>query len=205
MKRGKTKKRRTTQCYYQSESVKHTRMTTSPGLSSGKSIMVVAVILGCFAILWPKIFYPMFFGVSNIDARKGILFSSLSIQFQPSYTIFSSEAFRGDRPPHLHGIPTGENGKPFHGQELKRTIDKELRVSFAIIGFNSSQVDIFFAGMFFFPARSSSWNAALHGRTGNAATRATEGSGRRDHGDIHAHLHSWNRHILCLHSTEGII
>lgn len=115
--------------------------------------MVVAVILGCFAILWPKIFYPMFFGVSNFDARKGILFSSLSIQFQPSYTIytvFSSEAFRGDRPPHLHGIPTGENGKPFHGQELKRTIDKELRVSFAIIGFNSSQVDIFFAGMFFF-------------------------------------------------------
>ena len=46
-------------------------MATSPGLSSGKSIMVVAVILGCFAILWPKIFYPMFFGVSTFDARKG--------------------------------------------------------------------------------------------------------------------------------------
>ena len=44
--------------------------------------------------------------------------------------LFLSLAFRGDRPPHLHGVAPGDNGKPFHGQELKRTIDKELRVGF---------------------------------------------------------------------------
>ena len=29
-------------------------------LSRGKSLIVLAVVVGCFAILWPKIFYPMF-------------------------------------------------------------------------------------------------------------------------------------------------
>lgn len=34
-------------------------------LSTGKSILVCAVVLGCFAVLWPKIFYPMLFGSSS--------------------------------------------------------------------------------------------------------------------------------------------
>ena len=29
-------------------------------LSRSKSLVVLAVVVGCFAILWPKIFYPMF-------------------------------------------------------------------------------------------------------------------------------------------------
>ena len=29
-------------------------------LSRTKSLIVLAVVVGCFAILWPKIFYPMF-------------------------------------------------------------------------------------------------------------------------------------------------
>lgn len=26
---------------------------------TGKSLVVLAIVVGCFAILWPKIFYPM--------------------------------------------------------------------------------------------------------------------------------------------------
>lgn len=32
------------------------------GLSNGKTILVIAIVVGCFAVLWPKIFYPMLFG-----------------------------------------------------------------------------------------------------------------------------------------------
>ncbi len=38
---------------------------TQSELSTGKSILVCAVVLGCFAVLWPKIFYPMLFGSSS--------------------------------------------------------------------------------------------------------------------------------------------
>lgn len=26
---------------------------------TGKTIFVLAIVVGCFAVLWPKIFYPM--------------------------------------------------------------------------------------------------------------------------------------------------
>jgi hypothetical protein len=32
------------------------------GLSTGKTILIGTVVLGCFAVLWPKIFMPMLFG-----------------------------------------------------------------------------------------------------------------------------------------------
>ena len=32
------------------------------GFSSGKTVMVLAIVAGCFAVLWPKIFVPMIFG-----------------------------------------------------------------------------------------------------------------------------------------------
>ncbi|XP_022240181.1 resistance to inhibitors of cholinesterase protein 3-like isoform X3 [Limulus polyphemus] len=34
-------------------------MANSSELSTGKSVFVLAVVIGCFAVLWPKIFYPM--------------------------------------------------------------------------------------------------------------------------------------------------
>ena len=33
-----------------------------PGLSNGLIILVIAIVVGCFAVLWPKYFYPMMFG-----------------------------------------------------------------------------------------------------------------------------------------------
>ncbi len=40
-------------------------MSTNTELSTGKSLLVIAVVLGCFAVLWPKIFYPMLFGSNS--------------------------------------------------------------------------------------------------------------------------------------------
>ena len=32
------------------------------GLSTGKTILIGTIVLGCFAVLWPKIFAPILFG-----------------------------------------------------------------------------------------------------------------------------------------------
>ncbi|KAL1449279.1 hypothetical protein WDU94_000488 [Cyamophila willieti] len=49
-------------------------MATSE-LSRGKTIFVLTVVAGCFAVLWPKIFYPMFFGSpqyqNNVEKAHG--------------------------------------------------------------------------------------------------------------------------------------
>lgn len=34
---------------------------TEPEIGTGKTIFVIAVVLGCFAVLYPKIFYHMMF------------------------------------------------------------------------------------------------------------------------------------------------
>ena len=38
----------------------YTKMATE--FSKGKTLVILAIVIGCFAILWPKIFYPMFQG-----------------------------------------------------------------------------------------------------------------------------------------------
>ncbi len=43
----------------------------SDGVSTGKSVLIVAVVLGCFAILWPKIFYPMLLGSEDRRGNAG--------------------------------------------------------------------------------------------------------------------------------------
>ena len=42
------------------------------GLSTGKTVLVIAVVLGCFAVLWPKIFYPMMFEASYNGKKSGL-------------------------------------------------------------------------------------------------------------------------------------
>ena len=39
------------------------------GLSTGKTILIGTIVLGCFAVLWPKIFAPMLFGEPE-ESRK---------------------------------------------------------------------------------------------------------------------------------------
>lgn len=42
---------------------------TAP-LGPRKTIFVLATVIGCIAILWPKIFYPMMFGASEVPQIK---------------------------------------------------------------------------------------------------------------------------------------
>lgn len=35
------------------------------GLSSRKTAIIIVTVVGCIAILWPKVFYPMIFGGSS--------------------------------------------------------------------------------------------------------------------------------------------
>ncbi|KFM61532.1 Resistance to inhibitors of cholinesterase protein 3, partial [Stegodyphus mimosarum] len=56
------------------------------GFGTGKSLIVLAIVVGCFAILWPKIFYPM-----------------MQTAFAMTSPKIDSDGFREtDRPPHLH-------------------------------------------------------------------------------------------------------
>ncbi|XP_076307964.1 uncharacterized protein LOC143223643 isoform X2 [Tachypleus tridentatus] len=45
-------------------------MANSSDLSTGKSVFVLAVVIGCFAVLWPKIFYPMMQAAFSITSPK---------------------------------------------------------------------------------------------------------------------------------------
>ncbi|XP_015930104.2 resistance to inhibitors of cholinesterase protein 3 isoform X1 [Parasteatoda tepidariorum] len=54
---------------------------------TGKTLAVLAIVLGCFAILWPKIFYPMW--------QAAFALSSSKVDSDGRYK-------ETDRPPHLH-------------------------------------------------------------------------------------------------------
>ena len=42
------------------------------GFSTAKTVLVVAIVMGCFAVLYPKIFYPMLFETSyNHKPKSG--------------------------------------------------------------------------------------------------------------------------------------
>lgn len=45
----------------------------SPTLGPRKTIFVLATVVGCIAILWPKIFYPMMFGGSEVPIKNNYI------------------------------------------------------------------------------------------------------------------------------------
>ncbi|KAF8793482.1 Resistance to inhibitors of cholinesterase like protein [Argiope bruennichi] len=63
---------------------------------TGKSLVVLAIVLGCFAVLWPKIFYPMMQTAFAMTSPK----------------VDSDGRFHdADRPPHLHPASAGPRGR----------------------------------------------------------------------------------------------
>ncbi|XP_049308190.1 uncharacterized protein LOC105230636 isoform X5 [Bactrocera dorsalis] len=64
------------------------------GLSPKKTAVIIVTVVGCIAILWPKVFYPMMFG-SNVPAKSG----NLKDQLGPGD---SNPGLRQERPAHLH-------------------------------------------------------------------------------------------------------
>uniref|UniRef100_A0A6M2DZI6 Putative patellin-5 isoform x5 n=1 Tax=Xenopsylla cheopis TaxID=163159 RepID=A0A6M2DZI6_XENCH len=59
------------------------------GLGPRKSVFIVVIVVGCFSILWPKIFHPMLMGMSEQE----ILPNSMD----------KTSGIRQERPPHLRG------------------------------------------------------------------------------------------------------
>jgi len=48
--------------HYRQKTRKARSRPPEQGLSNGLIILVIAIVVGCFAVLWPKYFYPMMFG-----------------------------------------------------------------------------------------------------------------------------------------------
>ena len=42
----------------------------SPGLGPKKTLFVMITVVGCIAVLWPKVFYPMWFGAPNLPPKN---------------------------------------------------------------------------------------------------------------------------------------
>lgn len=45
----------------------------TPPLGPRKTIFVLATVIGCIAILWPKIFYPMMFGGAEVPIKNNYI------------------------------------------------------------------------------------------------------------------------------------
>jgi len=57
-------------------------------MNTGKTLLVLAIVLGCFAVLWPKIFSPMMFENYN-KIKPGKTHSehfSLILAYDPIWT-----------------------------------------------------------------------------------------------------------------------
>uniref|UniRef100_A0A1B6LBN1 Resistance to inhibitors of cholinesterase protein 3 N-terminal domain-containing protein n=1 Tax=Graphocephala atropunctata TaxID=36148 RepID=A0A1B6LBN1_9HEMI len=81
---------------------------------TGKTIFILAIVVGCFAILWPKIFYPML--QSSVAVKPNI--------------VPTTENLRQERPPHLrpHMIHPAlrEKGRAIpHSHIVPRVMEKE--------------------------------------------------------------------------------
>jgi len=89
-----------------------------PEIGTGKTIFVIAVVLGCFAVLYPKIFYHMMFDEKKADKHDHL---------RPNPHEFGRPPVHGGHPSmHMRN----EQGKLFYGEEGKqarRTIDRDLK------------------------------------------------------------------------------
>ncbi|XP_073813975.1 RIC3 acetylcholine receptor chaperone isoform X8 [Musca autumnalis] len=62
------------------------------GLSSKKTALIIVTVVGCIAILWPKVFYPMMFGGSAVSTTK--------VNMKEPHR--GPGGIRQERPAHLH-------------------------------------------------------------------------------------------------------
>ena len=79
------------------------------GLSNGLIILVIAIVVGCFAVLWPKYFYPMLFGESLHQPRTDPETMFMSGAHGREY-LHNKLKERGGGHPGLHP-GTGEGGQ----------------------------------------------------------------------------------------------
>lgn len=46
-------------------------MSNNIDIGPKKSMFVLVIVIGCFSILWPKVFYPMLIGNTNQQVKPG--------------------------------------------------------------------------------------------------------------------------------------
>lgn len=51
----------------------HKPTNDPPGLGPKKTLFVLVTVVGCIAILWPKIFYPMMFSTPNEPVKDAYI------------------------------------------------------------------------------------------------------------------------------------
>lgn len=51
----------------------YNNQSDTPPLGPRKTIFVLATVIGCIAILWPKIFYPMMFGSADVPIKNNYI------------------------------------------------------------------------------------------------------------------------------------
>lgn len=120
------------------------------GFSTTKTVLVITIVMGCFAVLYPKIFYPMLFDSSynNKPKASGKFWLLKQTILDQNFRLYNAVA-AGDhhdmhRPPdrpNFHpgmrpgGGPGGAGGGPMfmgeEGKHFRRTLEKDLRVSSA--------------------------------------------------------------------------
>lgn len=68
--------------------------TDTPPLGPRKTIFVLATVIGCIAILWPKIFYPMMFGGAEVPIKNTYINKDMKPGGKLIYSIlFSMHSF----------------------------------------------------------------------------------------------------------------
>ena len=74
-----------------------------PEIGTGKTVFVIAVVLGCFAVLYPKIFYHMMFEKNKVEKTADPLRSGNSYHF---HLHFLSEIYKENRKYPQHSLST---------------------------------------------------------------------------------------------------
>ena len=160
------------------------------GLSNGLIILVIAIVVGCFAVLWPKYFYPMLFGESLHQPRTDPEAMFMSGAHGREYLQHKLKE-RGGAGGHPGLHPgTGEGGQARARMTPPiRTAD----VSHTLTSLSSSS-SLSLSG-------PDTWNQTWDGRC-----RSSNTAGKRpgSHRVPHASLHCGHHHPLRLHRHEGI-
>lgn len=65
----------------------------TPPLGPRKTIFVLATVIGCIAILWPKIFYPMMFGSAEVPIKNNYINKDIKPGGKLIYSILFSMRF----------------------------------------------------------------------------------------------------------------
>jgi len=121
-------------------------------MTTGKMLFVLAIVLGCFAVLWPKIFYPMMFEASNKSSKSGNFILGIVVK-EHSRQFSFQDALPRPGPEFNHPAFRNGKGRPIFpgddGESIRRTIERDLKVvHFCLVKQQTEQLLYFSQGPF---------------------------------------------------------